>query len=141
MNRPKVLTAAVALAAAATLTSPARATQTVSCAALDGSGVAVEINVGHAAVEAPVWIRIQAGDEPWSSLPKDRADDPRTVPVVIAQSFFDEGGMTIDVADENSEAVVASIRVARVRENDETFQFGHIHLPGRSVHPLTCDGA
>ena len=141
MNRQKAVTAAALLLAAVMQTSRAGATETASCTALDGSDVTVEINIGFAAVETPVWIRIGDGDLLWSSLAADQADDPNVVPVVIAQSFIDPDEMKIDVSDENSEAIVASIRIARVEENDEYFQFGHIHLPGRSVHPLTCDGA
>lgn len=119
---------------------PAAATETIHCGALDDSDVYVEMNLGMAAVERPSWVRIGTGSELWSSLDQDRAEDPETVPVTIAQSFFDARGMAVDVADENVIDLVASLRVFRIEEDDMIHQYGWLHLPGRSVHPVSCDG-
>ena len=38
-------------------------------------------------------------------------------------------------------AVVAAIRVFRVQEGEAIHEIGYLHLPGRSVHPISCTGS
>lgn len=122
------------------LVAPALATETMHCAALDDSETYVEMNLGFAAVESPTWIRIGTGDEFWTSLAPDLAEDPAAVAVTIAQSFSDARGLAVDVADDNVNNLLASVRIFRIEEVDTIHQYGWLQLHGRSVHPIACDG-
>lgn len=122
------------------LAVPAGATETMSCAALDDSETYVEINLGFAAVQSPTWIRVGTGDAFWTSLAADLAEDPAALAVTIAQSFADTRGLAVDVADDNGNTLLASVRIFRIEEADSIHQYGWLQLHGRSVHPLACDG-
>ena len=54
---------------------------------------------------------MEAGGKKWST----KKEDGGTM-VSVAQSFSDEFGMRIDVADDNPERIIAELRVNMARE-------------------------
>jgi hypothetical protein len=115
--------------------APAEATGSLACSAIDGSGASVEMNVTLSPVEAPLWIRVSLKDELWSSLPDDNATQ-----VAISQAFSDATELSVDVADEQAERIVASLRVLRTEHDEARYQFGYLYLLGRGVFPVSCEG-
>lgn len=120
---------------AAGLASGAGATGTISCTALDGSAVSVEMNMASSPVEKPLWLRITDGEELWSSLPEDGG-----TPIAIARAFADERQLAVDAADDEALGLVASLRVLRTEEDGERYQIGYLQRHGRGVTAVACEG-
>jgi len=137
MRRFAVGFAAVMTVFAVSITG-ARATETVSCVAMDEMGATVAMNVGDGLPAVlPNWVRVRFRGEAWSTLGMDIDDG--AIPVNVFQAFDDGRLMSIDLADENVTEIVIMIRVLRATEGERTVAAGTVHIPGKSVHPILCD--
>ena len=60
-------------------------------------------------------------------------------PAAILQSYDDGTLFSLDVADDQQSEVIARVRILSVQEGGKFVRLGVLHIPGRSVHPLSCN--
>jgi hypothetical protein len=115
---------------------PASATETVTCAAADGSEARVEMNlsgVDHGHV--PNWVRVNAGGNAWSTLEGDAGALP-----ALLQPAADAGApFGFDLADKRLNTPLVSLRLLDGREGDTIVRAGYLRIHGTSIHPIVCD--
>jgi len=110
------------------------ATENIICA--DASNAAtMTFLVGTTPGLAPLGLYMRSGDKKWST----RKEDGGTT-VTVAQSFSDDSGMRIDVADDNLERIIAELRVNLAREGGEIVFAGTLRIAGIGVWAVTCEG-
>lgn len=129
------LPASLAWIAAMLASMPAHATAGIECRALDASGATLDIILGIGTVPAPLWARITWADERWTTFEGEEG-----TLLAVAQSFNEEDRMAIDLVDTNAMEKAASIRIFRVEENRRPHQIGYLHMVGRAVIPISCEG-
>ncbi len=113
----------------------AGATETVGCAATDGSDASIEMNVGLGVpMGRPDWVRVVADGGSWSTLESDGL-----TPISILQHLDDERGFSIDLTDDQVTEVLISLRTLTAKEDEQTLRVGYLHILGKSVHPVICD--
>lgn len=126
-----------ALAGALLLVSAgeAFATENIVCTAPD-YGTSFSFLVGTTPGLRPLNLSMESKGKKWAT-----AAEAGVTPIVIAQSFSDDEGMKIDVADGNAEAVIAKLRVSYAHEEGTEGIFsGTLHIVGMGAWPVTCLG-
>ena len=124
----------LALAVLAMTSGTGLATENIICAAA-GDAATMSFLVGTTPGLAPLGLYMEAGGKTWST----KKEDGGTI-VAIAQSFSDDSGMRIDVADDNLERIIAELRVNLAREEGEVVFAGTLRIAGIGVWAVTCEG-
>jgi len=84
----------------------------------------------------PLSLSMEAKGRKWAT-----SAEAGVTPILVAQSFSDEGGMKIDVTDGNAEAIIAKLRVSYAHEEGTDGIFsGTLHIVGVGAWPVTCLG-
>jgi hypothetical protein len=110
------------------------ATENIICA--DASNAAtMTFLVGTTPGLAPLGLYMKVGGKKWSTKEEDGATT-----VTIAQSFSDDSGMRLDVADDNLERIIAELRVNMAREGGEIVFAGTLRIAGIGVWAVACEG-
>ena len=130
----KVIALTVAMLLAATTTG--LATGIISCRS-DG-GASLYIQVGFGATMSVIGVDVLASKIHWSSY------DVEADQMAISQAFADDETIRIDLTDPNGENILAQIRLVAAREDagEGAGQAiaGILHIMGREVYPLVCEG-
>jgi hypothetical protein len=113
--------------------SPAAATGTVECEAVDGRA-RMGLTVGSLPVLSVVGMEIVVGDQTWST----GADGDGAIRV--GQAFQDGERWLIDATDPNVETVVAEIRLNGASEGRDMVLAGTLKIPGTGAFAVTCLG-
>lgn len=126
---------ALAAAAFVVAATPAAATEWLNCADRE-SVVTVSLLLGAMDVLSVSGIILSHEDTVWASAAAYGPGEP----IVLGQGFEDAGHLAADFMDENSEAVLAELRLAKAQEADALIYGGTLRLPGRGVWAVTCEG-
>lgn len=113
--------------------SPASATGTVDCEAVDGAA-SLSLTIGSLPVMAVVHMEVTAGDRTWST--GGSGDDA----ISIGQAFLDGGRWLIDATDPNVEGVVAEVRLNQAIEEADVALGGTLKIIGTGAWAVTCIG-
>jgi hypothetical protein len=113
--------------------SPALATGTVECEAVDG-GARVALTVGSLPVLSVVGMEIVVGDRTWSTGADGEAA------IRVGQAFQDGARWLIDATDANVETVVAELRLNGASEGRDMVLAGTLKIPGTGAFAVTCLG-
>ena len=111
----------------------ALATQNIICNAPDDKA-SFGFLVGTTPGLNPLGAGMEAGGKKWTTKPEAGA-----TLITIAQAFSDDEGMKIDIADDNSERIIAKLRLTRAHEDGEEWILaGTLHIVGVGAWPVTC---
>ncbi|HTN97982.1 MAG TPA: hypothetical protein VL101_13490 [Nordella sp.] len=111
------------------------ATENIVCTAPD-YGTSFSFLVGTTPGLRPLSLSMESKGKKWAT-----SAEAGVTPIVVAQSFSDDEGMKIDVADGNAEAIIAKLRVSYAHEEGTEGIFsGTLHIVGMGAWPVTCLG-
>lgn len=127
-----------ALAAAAMLAAvamPASATEWIICSNADDTA---SIGVLAGGLDFAQFSRatLSAGGKDWATHPDLEPGEP----LLIAQSFWNGTELLIDLADTNSETILAELRAYTISSEDGDAKGGVLSIPGHGVWAVTCEG-
>lgn len=126
----KQLAAGLLLSLAATF--PALATGSIACRS--EAGASVDLTIGFTITSAVIGVSMTAGGTDWSTHATD------AVPIVIAQSFFQDDKILLDIADQNLETIVARLRLFVATEGYEQAMAGTLQITDVGVYAVSCLG-
>lgn len=121
-------------ALAASLSTPAWATQGLSCNAIDGHA-GITLSLGTAGGLAIVGANMHADDARWVT---DPAYGEGTI-LTIGQHFGDTSGIKADFFDDIVNDRVAELRLSRAEEGDDVVLAGTLRIVGRGVWAVSCE--
>ncbi|MEO6395827.1 MAG: hypothetical protein ABIO40_07945 [Devosia sp.] len=129
----KKLAAIAALGVA--LSSPALATEWISCAA-PGGEASFDFLVSSLDILAIAGLNVSVGDKVWAS---DVAYGPGD-PVEVGQAFEDTQTIRIDAMDEAISQKIAELRLFKASEGDVFVYAGTLRIPGYGAWAVSCEG-
>jgi hypothetical protein len=116
------------------LSSPAAATEWVSCSA-GGEGASVEVLVGLGMdVISVSAARIEAGGKTWAT---DAEGDRK---IIVGQGFEDADKMMVDFTDPGVSTIVASLRLFKASEGESFATGGTLKVAGVGAWAVACTG-
>ncbi|MEO1200733.1 MAG: hypothetical protein AAFX39_16165 [Pseudomonadota bacterium] len=115
--------------------TPASATTSISCEAVDGSGTTLDVLLGAGPRLSPIAVRFASHGSTWSTVEGEADTD-----IVIFQAFDDGTLLAVDVTDPNVLDVVAEIRLVRAEEMKSFAQGGTLRVVGVGTHLVSCEG-
>ncbi|MEQ1769501.1 MAG: hypothetical protein ABL879_06635 [Devosia sp.] len=128
-----MIRAAAIMVALGGLTTPALATEWVSCAA-PGGEASFDFLVGSLDILAIAGLNISVGEKVWAS---DVAYGPGD-PVAVGQAFEDATTIRIDAMDDAISQKVAELRLFKAEEGDMSVYAGTLRIPGYGAWAVSC---
>ncbi|ODT78510.1 MAG: hypothetical protein ABS76_23450 [Pelagibacterium sp. SCN 64-44] len=120
-------------ALAASLSTPALATQGLSCSAPD-SGAEISLLLGTAGGLGFAGASMSAGDRSWVTDPAYGEGETFT----FGQGMSDPDGIRIDFFDEIVNDRVAELRLSRAEEGDDAVLAGTLRILGVGAWAVAC---
>jgi hypothetical protein len=114
-------------------TTGASATGSISCQS-EGNKAGIGLTIGSVAAPAVVGINLYVGDKLFST------NNPKAVPVALAQSFFETDRIMIDIADQNLEAIIARLRLFVAEDDNDRVTAGTLQVTDLGTFAVTCFG-
>jgi hypothetical protein len=127
------LWSALATLAWVAVASPASATGSIDCEAVEG-GARVAMTVGSLPVLHVVHMEIVANDRTWSTVESGDAA------IRVGQAFRDGDRWLIDATDPNIESVVAEIRLNGASDGRDMVMAGTLKIAGSGAYAISCVG-
>ena len=127
---------ASAIAVLIATVQPVKAAGTIACETTESEPSAkVDIVVGQLPALIPISVRVGVGERIWATSEGEAGEA-----VKILQAFDDGRILMIDLADENVETVLFSIRLVRAAEGRDLAHVGTLIATGIGAYALICVG-
>lgn len=127
--RRRLLAASILVA----LATPAGATEWVSCSA-EGDAASADILLGMVDVISIAQAKIEAGGRKWAT------DAEGGSKIIVGQAFEDSEKIIVDFTDEGVASIVASLRLFKASEGDNSASGGTLRVTGVGAWAVTCSG-
>lgn len=132
----KSIPALVAAVTVLAMSAPAMATEWIDCSDANGE---VQLGVLAGGLDFAQFSRahLKIGDDWWST---DPSLEPGSKALAIAESYFDWKLLSVSVADENLETILAEIQVIIASNDAGEAKGGVMLVPGKGAWVVSCDG-
>ncbi|MBV6658205.1 MAG: hypothetical protein KI785_10620 [Devosiaceae bacterium] len=127
------LTGLCLLCALTASASPALATSSLECQGVDNEDVSLLLTLGSVPVLAVVGAHISTPTETFSM----RAEGGETS-ILVGQGFQDTDSLMVDFVDDNVEAVLVSLRLARAEGDKQLVEAGVLTVRQTEAYAVNC---
>jgi hypothetical protein len=125
-----------ALAVAASVASPALATEWLNCADAEG-GASMDLLLGTLDVASVAGMTVSIGDQVWASHVEYGPGEP----ITVGQAFETADMLLVDAMDEAMAAKIAELRLFKASEGDAPAIYaGTLRVPGHGAWAVSCSG-
>lgn len=115
------------------LATPAGATEWIACSA-EGDAASANILVGMVDVLSIAQANVEAGDKKWAT------DVTGEGGLRIGQAFENADTIVVDFTDEGVSSIIASLRLFKATEGDNSATAGTLRVAGVGAWAVTCSG-
>jgi hypothetical protein len=131
----KSISALMAAITIAAMSTPSLATEWIDCS---DANEEVQLGVLAGGLDFAQFSRahLRIGNEWWSTDPSIEPGKP----MAIAESYFDWKLMSVSVADDNHETILAQLHVILASNDEGEAKGGVMLIPGKGAWAVSCDG-